>query len=319
MNATGLRRIQHPGSQEVYRLDLGSTVGFLCLDRVIEGRTFGGIRIREYPSEELALADAVSLARAMTRKVVLAGIRGGGAKAVVIRPRAGREECLKRLGECVESLGGRYHCGGDLGFTPEDDRIVRKVTRYIASGDLSEAAARGVRLAMEPLGMPRRVAVQGLGAVGRNLALLLKAEGIEVIASDLLPVDGFAMIDPDRLFEEPCDVFAPCAVGEVLSPEAVSRLASRAVCGAANNPLTSDSVARLLEDRGITYVPDFVANMGATIVGASRVLHEEDHIEARMNAIPKLVASLLTHARSENTTPLAVAQRLAEERVRAWG
>lgn len=313
-----MRRIEHPGSQEVYRLDLGQTVGFLCLDRVIEGRTFGGIRIREYPSEELALADAVALARAMTRKVVLAGIRGGGAKAVVIRPKTGREECLRRLGECVESLGGRYHCGGDLGFTPEDDRIVRKVTRYMASGDLSEAAARGVRLAMIPLGTPRRVAVQGLGAVGRNLALILASEGIEVVGSDLLPVDGFAMVDSERILDEDCDIFAPCAVGEVLSPETAARLASRAVCGAANNPLTGDGVARLLMERGITYVPDFVASMGATIVGASTVLREEDHIERRLQDITRLVEQLLETSRSERTTPLAVAQRLAEERVRAW-
>jgi glutamate dehydrogenase/leucine dehydrogenase len=56
-------------------------------------------------------------------------------------------------------------------------------------------------------------------------------------------------------------VLAPNALGGVLNPGSIARLSTRIVCGAANNQLLDQQRdAVLLAGRGITYVPDFVAN-----------------------------------------------------------
>ena len=66
--------IETEGFDEVYRLDLGGAVAFVALHALIEGRSFGGIRVKTYDSERTAHDDALRLARAMSRKVVMAGL-----------------------------------------------------------------------------------------------------------------------------------------------------------------------------------------------------------------------------------------------------
>ena len=46
-----------PGCQEAWRVDCAGSPAFVVLHRVIEGRAFGGIRIREYPDEGSARDD----------------------------------------------------------------------------------------------------------------------------------------------------------------------------------------------------------------------------------------------------------------------
>src|SRR5262249_54908004 len=95
------------GFEEVYRISCAGSTAFVALHAVLSGRAFGGIRIRPYAAEDDALADALLLARAMSRKVVMAGIPGGGAKSVLIEPAQGRAEAVRALGAFIESLGGR--------------------------------------------------------------------------------------------------------------------------------------------------------------------------------------------------------------------
>ena len=65
----------------------------------------------------------------------------------------------------------------------------------------------------------------------------------------------------DSILDEAADIFAPNALGAVLNPRTIPRLKARIVCGAANNQLEDETRDdRALNDRGILYVPDFVAN-----------------------------------------------------------
>ena len=61
------------------------------------------------------------------------------------------------------------------------------------------------------------------------------------------------------------DVLAPCAAGGLIDDALARSIDVRVVAGAANNPLTSRAVARTLAERGILYVPDFLANCGGLI------------------------------------------------------
>ncbi len=308
-------RLTIPGFDEVWRLDCAGAVAFVSLHAVLQGRAFGGVRIREYSSENDALADALALSRAMSRKVALAGIAGGGGKSVLVAPRGDRAKAVRALGEFVESLAGRYFCGPDYGFTEADGAVMKGATRFIAQEDLSDATARGVETAMRAACDPRVVVVQGLGAVGRPLAERLRASGVRVIASDVRPFEGFGRVTPEAVYDVPCDVFAPCAIGGVLDASTIPRLRCSVVCGAANNPLASEDDAERLRLRGITYVPDFIANVGATIQGASTAVGEAHLIGERLAAIGPLVRDVLARAVHEGRSPHPVAVSLADERI----
>ena len=56
------------------------------------------------------------------------------------------------------------------------------------------------------------------------------------------------------------DVVSPCAWGGILSPETCPSIRAHIVCGAANSQLLDPDDDCGMTDRGVTYVPDFVAN-----------------------------------------------------------
>lgn len=317
-----MRMIDVPDFDEVLRLECGGAVAWLALHRVVDGRAFGGIRVRAYADEAAALADALALARAMSRKCALAGIPGGGAKTVLIEPDpARRRQALAELAAVIEGLRGRYFCGGDYGFTSDDQRIVAAGTRYIACGDLDDATAEGVDAAMSAIDGVRVVAIQGLGRVGARLAARLLSRGVRVLGADPradaaagLPIER---VSPQAIAAAPCDVFAPCAHGGTLDAATIAALRCRAICGAANNPLATEADAGRLVDRGIDLVPDTIASAGALIHGASRTIGEAAAIEERMARIPGLVHEVLARARAEARSPAAIANEIADRRIAA--
>jgi glutamate dehydrogenase/leucine dehydrogenase len=113
------------------------------------------------------------------------------------------------------------------------------------------------------------------------------------------------------------DVLAPCAGGGLID-EALARTidASVVVC-AANNPLAGRGVASTLMERGILYVPDFLANCGGLIHVAGEWFGdgggdvERARIEHAMDRLDDAIATSAT----EGGTPLDVAERQALERV----
>lgn len=308
------------GFDQVLRLDCAGATAFLALHSHVEGRAFGGIRIRSYATEDDALVDALNLAHAMSRKAMVAGIRGGGAKTVLLLPEPHRRRpALIALAGAIEALAGRYCAGGDYGFTTEDAAIVGDRTRFFASGDLDDATAEGVEACLSALFEPRTVAIQGLGRVGRALARRLLRRGIIVYAADPRPADdlpaGIRLVDPATVASVECDVFAPCAHGGLLDRATIDRLRCRLVCGAANNPFVVEADADHLHSRAIPYVPDFVANAGGLIRGASLTLGEAAEIPGRMAALPELVRQVIARATAEDRSPHWVAIELADKRL----
>jgi leucine dehydrogenase len=228
---------------------------------------------------------------------------------------------MRALGRYVESLDGRYYCGGDLGFTADDLRAVRAETRHIACSELADVTGRTVVDSMLAAGPVRAVAVQGLGAVGGSVARRLRERGADVVACDPDPAAcdraraiGCRIAGPDAILEEECDAFSPCALGGVITMTAARRLRARIVCGGANNPLAEPAVAAALLERGIVYVPDFVANAGALIAGACAVLGRD--AEPLLASTAQRVRALLDRASAEGRPPVDVARDAADERLR---
>jgi leucine dehydrogenase len=312
-------------------------IAFVVLHDTRPGPAFGGIRRREYSDAESALADALRLAQAMTWKCALAGVPGGGGKAVILeRSGMDRAAAYALLGRAVERLGGRFYTGPDAGTQPDDLDIVARHTRYVATpgaagpGDLAESTALGVhagiRAVARALGRGSldglKVAVQGLGEVGFRLARRLRADGARLAVAD---VRGDAaeraraeldaeVVDPLHVFDVHADVLAPCAVGEVIDRERAATLPARAVAGAANNVLADAEAGQILFARGVLYAPDFVINAGALVHGALFHLEGASPAAERIVEIGTRVAEVLATARVEHLPPEAVALRLARAR-----
>jgi glutamate dehydrogenase (NAD(P)+) len=162
-----------------------------------------------------------------------------------------------------------------------------------------EATGRGVMITMREAardyGIPWQgatAAIQGFGNVGSHLAMCLAAEGVRVIAVtdagggvyadqgldvkslvayalDKRTVSGFPGADAlagDTLWRVPCDFMVPAALGGVITKEDnASDLQCRMLVEAANAP-TTPIADKILDQRGIPVLPDFLANAGGVVV-----------------------------------------------------
>lgn len=310
----------------------------IAIDSTARGPSLGGCRWRPYTDSLEARRDATRLARAMTLKTAMARLSLGGGKAVVVgNPQDRTDQQLRAFGGFVESLGGRYITGADMGTAKEAMLVIRQETAWVTglpervggAGDPGPFTALGVLRALEPAIVHAgislrgaRVAVQGCGNVGTDLIRLLVAEGADVVATDVseealaeLP-EGVQRVAPDQIMSQECDIFAPCGPGGVVGPEAAAAMECRIICGAANNPLSEPAVAVTLAERGIIYVPDFVANAGGVIhLAISLEGGDAERSRKYLNVIPENVEAVLARAKSSHidnaTAAIEIASALA--------
>ncbi len=69
------------------------------------------------------------------------------------------------------------------------------------------------------------------------------------------------MITNEELLELDCDVLVPAALGEVITDANADAIRARVVVEAANYPVTPGG-DKILRDRGVTVIPDILANAG---------------------------------------------------------
>ncbi|WP_376795323.1 Glu/Leu/Phe/Val dehydrogenase [Thermogemmatispora sp.] len=187
-----------------------------------------------------------------------------------------------------------------------------------------EATARGVQvvtreallsLGRQPEGA--RVVIQGFGNVGGNSARLLQSLGCKIVGlSDisggvynpngidvtralrysqehggLRGLPDSEQVTNQELLELPCDVLIPAALENQLTAQNASRVKARLIVEAANGPTTPEA-DRIFQDRGITVVPDILANAGGVTVSyfewvqdLQRFFWSEDEINQRLERI----------------------------------
>ena len=90
----------------------------------------GGCRMYPYATEAQALNDVLRLSKGMSYKAAISGLKLGGGKAVIIGdPKKDKTPALlRRYGEFVESLNGRYITAKDVGICGEDLKIIHEKT-----------------------------------------------------------------------------------------------------------------------------------------------------------------------------------------------
>jgi len=310
------------------------------------GPARGGTRYRTYESEDDALDDVLRLSQGMTYKFAFTDMPRGGGKAVLLKEDGGADKrvLLRVFGRFVQLLAGRFGTGPDLGTSAADMIDVARETDYVwaiderfgGTGDSTPLTAQGVLAGIgaaldEVDGSPdvrdRRIVVQGLGGVGGHLAGLLVAGGATVIGADIDPARakelaermGIELVDPDAVYEVPCDVFSPNAVGGVLDERTIPRLACRVVAGGANNQLATAADGRRLMERGILYAPDYVINSAAqyAVIGAGELGYSEARLAVSVQGVAASLQLVFRRARAEGRPTVEVADTIAEERVAA--
>lgn len=245
-----------------------------------------------------------------------------------------------------DELGDRGAAVGTphaLGGMPYDEL---GVTGY-GVAEAADAAARDAGLELSGA----RVAVQGFGAVGHAAARRLAELGATVVA--VSTVHG-ALYDPDgldvarllalrgeagdaavreyggRLLDAgaellvPADVLVPAALQDVIGADVAGRIEARIVVEGANLP-TDRPAQRVLAARGVTVVPDFVANAGGVVAAGFAMDARYSAFRPDPGAVFAAVSSkmrgntakVLAAARAQGTTTHEAALALAQERVRA--
>jgi leucine dehydrogenase len=318
--------------------------GIIAVHSTALGPALGGTRFWQYDSDEAAITDALRLSRGMTYKNAVAGLDLGGGKSVIIGDNrtTNREAIFRAHGRFVESLGGRYITAEDVGTGTADMDFVHMETNHVAglkekSGDPSPVTAHGVfrailasaknRWGSDDL-TGRTVTIQGCGNVGRNLASELHEAGAKLIVSDIDPAraervateTGAKVVEGDEIFSAKADVFAPCALGGVINDATLPMLKVEIIAGGANNQLLEERHGEQLEEMGLQYTPDYVANAGGVINVFGEVAGwDSERALRKADDIYDTVLQVFEIARTDGLHSYEAADRLAERRLASAG
>ncbi|MEN8139889.1 MAG: Glu/Leu/Phe/Val dehydrogenase [Thermodesulfobacteriota bacterium] len=187
-----------------------------------------------------------------------------------------------------------------------------------------------------------RVVVQGFGSVGKNVARFLVRRGAMVVgaadsrgaiaADDGLDVErliaikeeggclcdltGARCLDREAVLGLAADIWIPAARPDVITMANVDQLQAKLVVPGANIPM-GPAVEKILHDRGVLVVPDFIANAGGVICAAAEYQGESQgaafaDIEEKIRTNTREV---LAEMASQDILPRQAATNIAMQRL----
>ena len=284
--------------------DLLGRIGFVIIDRPVNGSTAGGIRYSSDVTED----EVARLARVMTLKWAFLNLAMGGGKAGIQADLeqlgCDRASLMKAFGRSIAPLvkDHSFYPGVDLGTNMEDlEIIMREAGSPLEGGqvDSSFCTALTVFEAIKQLSdflnfklNDLHFVLEGFGKVGSELAVLLCNQGARMVGvstqfgalysesgldiSELILLKksyGDRLIEHYRhadvipleaLFEKPVDLIIPGARPNAINENNVDQIKARMIVPIANIPFAPQTEGRLA-DRGVLIVPDFVANCGGIL------------------------------------------------------
>nr|WP_315196614.1 Glu/Leu/Phe/Val dehydrogenase [uncultured Flavobacterium sp.] len=310
----------------------------------VMGPALGGTRMFNYANEWEALNDVLRLSRGMTYKAAITGLNIGGGKAVIIGDAKTQKtpELMRKFGEFVHSLSGRYITAEDVGMETSDMDLVRDVTPYVTgiseerggSGNPSPVTAFGVYMGMKAAAKQqfgseklegKKVLVQGIGHVGETLVEYLTKEGAQVFIADINEEKLYEVATKynaqiftgDDLYSADVDIYAPCAMGATINDATVNKIKAKVIAGAANNQLANENTHGLiLQERGILYAPDFLINAGGIInVYAELEHYGKAEIMRKTENIYNTTLEIFDYAIANGITTHQAALTIAQNRI----
>jgi glutamate dehydrogenase (NAD(P)+) len=244
----------------------------------------------------------------------------------------------------------KYH-----GFSP--GVVTAKPVEHYGLPGREESTGRGVgtlthkfvtRFGFKP--QDSRVAIQGFGNVGTHAARFLdmaefpivaisdisgayfRAGGIDINAAvhhvnhSENGLDGFQgaeKITNDELLEMDVEVLIPAALGGVIHEGNVDKIRAKTIVEAANGPIMP-AADHVLNERGVTVIPDILANAGGVTASYFEWVQNYQQYTWKMDRVRIELDSILTNAfeevwdivRERSVTPRIAAFMLGIERVR---
>jgi glutamate dehydrogenase/leucine dehydrogenase len=263
----------------------------------------------EDPEMEVII-DGINISRAMAYKNAISEIPYGGSKILL--------QCAPVKADDLETLGflayvsdrSRSITGPDMNLSFEMAATIRNkfTVNYTDGradktlGTSGQITAYGEYTAMKEACdfvygskdiKNKKVAIQGLGAVGEPLAEYLLNAGAKLIVADIdvskinklqekWGNEMVAYVAPDDIYDVDADIFSPCAMGAVITEERLPRFKFRIIMGSANNQLKATSkeeeidLAKKIADAGILYVIDWAHNTGGCIKAWAEWVFQEN-------------------------------------------
>lgn len=330
----------------------------LVVDNIARGPAIGGMRMASDVSTEecFRLARAMTFKNAAAElphgggKIVIYGDPR--------MPRVEKERLLRALAQALRTettyvfapdMGTDEEC---MAWIRDEVGRVVGLPRELGGIPLDEIGATGwglrhaAEVAARDCELPldgARVAVQGFGAVGIHAARFLAAAGARLVSvadsrgavanPSGLDVDALVRLkhegksvadspdgqplDRDDIIAADCDIWIPAARPDVINEANVDRLRARLVIQGANIPVTAGA-EKILHDRGVLCVPDFIANAGGVICAAMeyRGATESAALAAIEEKVRRNTEIVLENARQAGILPRQAAQEMALERLR---
>ncbi len=314
------------------------------IHNTVLGPALGGTRMWKYTNEWEALNDVLRLSRGMTYKSAITGLNLGGGKAVIMGDSKidKTPAMIKKFGEFVGSLSGRYITAEDVGTTTADMDLIRTVTTSVTgisesnggSGNPSPVTAYGVYMGMKAAAKykfgtenleGKKILVQGIGHVGETLVDLITKEGAQVEITDINEARlyevatkyGAKIYTGNDLYSADVDIYSPCALGATVNDDTINRIKAKVIAGAANNQLANEVIhGQILKDKGILYAPDFLINAGGIInVYAEIAGYDSAESMRRTENIYNTTLEIFDFADAKGLTTYQAALSIAENRI----
>jgi glutamate dehydrogenase (NAD(P)+) len=329
----------------------------LVIDNVAKGPSIGGVRMAPDVSTEecVRLARAMTLKNAAAGlphgggKAVLFGDpkMPKADKEVLIR---GMAKALRNEEEYIfaPDMGTDEEC---MAWVRDEIGRVVALPREIGGIPLDEIGATGwglshvTEVALEFCDFDlqgARIVVQGFGAVGKHTARFLTEKGAILVGvadsqgathnpdgldfNELLALkeagqgvadyENGTAIESDAIVDVECDIWIPAARPDVIHEDNVGRLNAKLVIEGANIPITHEA-ERMLAERGILCVPDFIANAGGVICAAMEYhgATESAAFAAIEEKLRRNTRQVLEDAARKNILPREASVELALQRV----
>ena len=314
------------------------------IHNTVLGPALGGTRMWNYANEWEALNDVLRLSRGMSFKSSISGLNLGGGKAVIIgdAKTVKTPELMRKFGEYVHSLSGKYITAEDVGMETKDMDTVREVTPYVTgiseekggSGNPSPITAYGVFMGLKAASKYRfgsdnlegkKVLVQGIGHVGEVLVQHLTESGALVTISDINEERlnqvgskyGAKIFTGADLYSAEVDIYAPCALGATINDATINNIKASIIAGAANNQLANEAIhGKILKEKGILYAPDFLINAGGVInVYSELVKWTNAQVMEKTENIYNTALEIFKFADDNNITTHQAAFSMAQKRI----
>jgi glutamate dehydrogenase (NAD(P)+) len=241
------------------------------------------------------------------------------------------------LGDRGAFVGTPAHLGGiaydELGITGYG--VAEAIE---AATDHSGLSLRGARVSIQGYGAVGGAAARRFSELGATIVAVSTTKGVAYdpagldvealtqaraeLADDCVTSVGTPLRPGEELTVD-CDVLVPSAVEDVIDAAVAQQIKARLVVEGANLP-TSLSAQEILAERGVTVIPDFVANAGGVIAAAFAMDARYSGFRPDTREIFTTVSdklrtnshTVLDEARRQSVTTHTAGRRLAEARVR---